>query len=90
MKKIIIILAIIFTSNAFSVGTDGSNKKSTQICFKVGTDGSNKKVGTDGSNKKVGTDGSNEESICQIIEMDSEGEMFFNFSSASINSISLN
>ncbi len=78
MKKILLALTIILSGNAYSVGTDGSDSKSIQICSKVGTDGSDNKVGTDGSDSKVGTDGSDGKTTCQTIRIDNEKESFFN------------
>lgn len=78
MKKIILALAIIISGNAYSVGSDGSDNKSIQICTKVGSDGSDSKVGSDGSDSKVGSDGSDGKTICQTINIE-EKESFFNF-----------
>ena len=78
MKKIILIASIILSTNAWSIGSDGT-EKTTKICFKVGSDGTEGKVGSDGTEGKVGSDGTEGTSICRIIKTDQEKESFFNF-----------
>jgi hypothetical protein len=66
MKKIITLIALILSFNAFSVGSDGTENY-IQVCTKVGSDGTENKVGSDGTENKVGSDGTENKMYCQII-----------------------
>ena len=69
MKKIITLIALILSFNAFSVGSDGTENKvgSDGTENKVGSDGTENKVGSDGTENKVGSDGTEYTTYCQII-----------------------
>jgi len=66
MKKIIIIITLIISTNVLSVGQDGTGKY-IQVCTKIGGDGTENKIGGDGTENKVGNDGISYKTYCQII-----------------------
>ena len=74
MKKIILIVTIILSTNALAIGADGTEKY-TQVCFKIGSDGTEKTIGSDGTEKTIGSDGTEKSIYCEFVPLSSGFQM---------------
>jgi hypothetical protein len=77
MKKIILLIALFLTTNAYSENNNEFfisqlNENFKSVCLKTGNDGTDSKTGNDGTDSKTGNDGTDSNTFCQIISIESK------------------